>query len=1112
VKVAYFSPLPPDRSGIADYSALLLPALRQRIDVEVVRTGRTRPVADADVALYHVGNNPEVHDWIVDALRRRPGVVVLHDFVLHHLVAGLTLGRKDADGYLAAMEREGGVPARLLAFGVVDAELPPLWETWPDEFPLTGEILDLATGLIVHSRHVEQLVRDAGYRGPIWVIPMPAWPVDGVEPARVDGGPVFGCFGHLNESKRIPELLDAFELVRRAHPRARLLLVGPASPGYDLDALLPRDGVVREDYVEEHRLWQLMAACDGIVALRFPTMGETSSPALRALSLGKALVVSDVGWFAELPDDVALKVPPGGDGEVEALAVALERLADPAARSELETGARALVAREHGLDAVADRYVEALEQAAGGSIVEDRILREIAGAAADVGLDPEPLAPLLRDAGLAGQNGHVAVPGTRARPKLARLMRAVPVWAWLGLIVLTSIAIRVWIGRKMAGPWILVDELIYEHLARSFASSGEFLVRGEHASYGVVYPVLLAPAFALFDSLTRAYSAVKDINAVLMSIAAIPAYFLARRVLMPAWSLLAAVFAVALPSLAYTGTLMTENAFYPVFLCVALALVLVLERPTALRQLVLLALVVVAYLTRTQAVVLVPAILSAPIVAALIDRRELRSLRSYLPMFAVSVVGCVAVLVYELARGHSPFAALGAYEATRNYHYSVGAALRWFVYHVADLDLYVGVIPFAAFVVVVANARYLDRPVRLFTAAALSLSLWLVAQVAVFASTVPAPARIEERNIFYVAPFLLTALLVWIARGMPRPPRAVVVAAIVAGLLPAVLPYQTLIDTPAESDTLVLLPLWWIHELGVNVNTIVELVVPVAAGLALVFLLVSRRYAAVLPAIVLVWLVFVAERVVFFDHGFVHASEGALFQGITTGKPNWIDRKVGGGANVAYLWSGNNAHAFQLWENEFFNRSIRTVYDLEGQSPGNLAETPLKQTADGVLLGPGRKPLRVPYVVSDTAVPLAGRVLATDPLKGTVLVRPEQPLRITYRTAGIDANTWSGPKATYTRPRCDGGTIAVKLLGDPSLVSRVQTVTAAVDGRVVATARVNPRTTSPATLTVPLTPRLGECRVVFHVSPTAVPAQVIRGSTDTRRLGVHFLAFGFRRR
>ena len=112
MKVAYYSPMPPERSGIADYSAHLLPALRERLDVVVAQRRRRAP--KADLALYHVGNNPDAHGWIVDALRKRPGVVVLHDFVLHHLVAGLTIGRRDGHGYLDAMEREGGVVGRLL--------------------------------------------------------------------------------------------------------------------------------------------------------------------------------------------------------------------------------------------------------------------------------------------------------------------------------------------------------------------------------------------------------------------------------------------------------------------------------------------------------------------------------------------------------------------------------------------------------------------------------------------------------------------------------------------------------------------------------------------------------------------------------------------------------------------------------------------------------------------------------------------------------------------------------------------------------------------------------------------------------------------------------------
>jgi glycosyltransferase involved in cell wall biosynthesis len=357
MKVAYYSPLPPSRSGIADYSALLLPALAERVEVVVARPGRLRREPRADVCLYHVGNDPHAHGWIVEALRRRPGVVVLHEFVLHHLVSGLTLARGDVDGYLAALERDAGLVGRLLGHAVVDARIDPLWETRPQDFPLAAGILELATGLVVHSGYVEGLARQAGYQGPIWRIPMPAWPAPQVQPASVEGRPLLGCFGHLNESKRVPELLAAFERLRRRLPEARLLLVGALSPR--LGELRLPAGVLREEYVPEERLWALMAACDACVSLRAPTMGETSAVAVRAMSVGKPLVVSDVGWFRELPDEVAIKVPVG-QGEIEALEAALERAA---ASPEMGAAALRLAEEEHRLDHVADLYAAALAEA-----------------------------------------------------------------------------------------------------------------------------------------------------------------------------------------------------------------------------------------------------------------------------------------------------------------------------------------------------------------------------------------------------------------------------------------------------------------------------------------------------------------------------------------------------------------------------------------------------------------------------------------------------------------------------------------------------------------------------------------------------------------------------
>ncbi len=407
MKVAYFSPLPPERSGIADYSALLLPALRERVDVVVAERGKTKPPRGVDLCVYHVGNNPDVHGWIVDALRRTPGVVVLHDFVLHHLVAGLTLARKDVAGYLTAMEREAGLPGRLLALGVVDGCVPPLWSTRPADFPLAGEILDLARGhgLIVHSEHVRGRVLATGFDGPVWRIPMPVWPAPAAEPAQIEGEPVVGSFGFLNANKRIPQLLEAFAALRLRHPRARLLLVGPEAAGLELDSRIAslglQDAVERHGYVDEARFWSLLAACDVAVSLRWPTMGETSAGAIRVLSLAKPLVVSDVDAFRELPDDVVLKVAPD-EREVESLAAALFLLADdPGRRAAMSAAAREYASREHELGRVADLYVAALEEAAGGPAVREQLLRDVARGASEVGLDDsDRLGAALREVGL----------------------------------------------------------------------------------------------------------------------------------------------------------------------------------------------------------------------------------------------------------------------------------------------------------------------------------------------------------------------------------------------------------------------------------------------------------------------------------------------------------------------------------------------------------------------------------------------------------------------------------------------------------------------------------------------------------------------------------------
>jgi 4-amino-4-deoxy-L-arabinose transferase-like glycosyltransferase len=199
---------------------------------------------------------------------------------------------------------------------------------------------------------------------------------------------------------------------------------------------------------------------------------------------------------------------------------------------------------------------------------------------------------------------------------------AAPAWAWLTALVVVSSAVRFAFARHMVGPWIMIDEIVYSELAKSFASTGHFAVReAPTTGYGFVYPVLISPAYALFREIPMVYTAIKAIDSLLMSLAAVPAYLLARRVVSQRGALLVALLAVAVPSTFYAGTVMTENAFYPIFLVAVLALCLALERRTAGSVVFFLVALGVAYETRAQAIALLAAAVTAPLVVGALARR-----------------------------------------------------------------------------------------------------------------------------------------------------------------------------------------------------------------------------------------------------------------------------------------------------------------------------------------------------------------------------------------------------------------------------------------------------------------------------------------------------------
>jgi glycosyltransferase involved in cell wall biosynthesis/SAM-dependent methyltransferase len=392
MRVAFFSPLPPARSGIADYSAALIESLKPLVDLEIFSSA-DQPFDPArfDIALYQVGNNG-YHDFVYEAALRHPGVVVMHESNLHHLLADLTIKRGDWDAYVRECEFNGGAAARAFAERVRKLEIGPDYEG----LPLTRRILETARGVVVHSRFLLDEITTAGFHGPIGVVPHGAWIPEGDRNGyRHKLGldeitPLVGIFGFLKPYKRIAESLRAFRRLVRLAPHARMILVGEQHPEFPIEPLIRGMGLSAEvrilGFTPIEEFVGYLSACDIVLNLRYPTVGESSGTLLRSLGLGKAVMVSDIGSFQEFPDEICLKVPVGA-GEEDLILEYLNLLVSrPEIARELGMRARDYVSRECNWTAVARRYVRFLE-----AVVEGVTYQEDAAAAPEP--PPEPLPP-----------------------------------------------------------------------------------------------------------------------------------------------------------------------------------------------------------------------------------------------------------------------------------------------------------------------------------------------------------------------------------------------------------------------------------------------------------------------------------------------------------------------------------------------------------------------------------------------------------------------------------------------------------------------------------------------------------------------------------------------
>ncbi len=397
-RIAYCSPVNPAPSGISDYSEELLPYLGQYAEITLFVEDGLRPTNPQltahlellplrrlprelrrrryDGIVYQMGNSP-AHAGIWRAAQRMPGVVVLHELVLHHFMLWYAANvQHDVQIYVRAMAERYGEPGAHMAQLMIRSRFTDA----AFDFPCCEPALAAARGLIAHSQYVA--ARAAAIRPdlPSAVVPMgvplPAPLAREVARARLGlsaDAAILASFGHINAWKRVEPALRALRELRDQGRDVRYILVGSVSPNYDLPGLIGRMGLTESvtvtGYVSREQFADYVAAADICLNLRHPTGGETSASLLRLLGAGRPTLVSAIGSFAELPAGVAAQVDTDESEGALILAYCRLLLDHPQLAEGLGVRARAFVAADHSLEAAALGYARFLAQIYGWPVL-----------------------------------------------------------------------------------------------------------------------------------------------------------------------------------------------------------------------------------------------------------------------------------------------------------------------------------------------------------------------------------------------------------------------------------------------------------------------------------------------------------------------------------------------------------------------------------------------------------------------------------------------------------------------------------------------------------------------------------------------------------------------
>ncbi len=611
-------------------------------------------------------------------------------------------------------------------------------------------------------------------------------------------------------------------------------------------------------------------------------------------------------------------------------------------------------------------------------------------------------------------------------------------------LVIASTAIRFGVAQAFTTPWIAPDEMVYGMIGEALWSDGTLSLRGFPAPYySVLTPALVGAPLAVFD-LATAIQWARLLQALAMSLVAVPTYVWARSLAPVRWAVATAAITLAAPALHYSGFLMTEPLTLVVVTVALFMLARALEEPSHWRYGVFVAWTTAAAAVRLQALVLLPAFLFAAGLDAIAarDRTRLRPLVG-LGVLAAVAVTAVAVIVVLTGGELSTRSILGAYtpvgESPPAGAHSI-PEIVWHAFDVALLGLVVPVLAIAALTARVLSRRDPDPRLRAFVCTAIGYAALLVVQVGLFSAVYV--GYVAERYLVTTLPLLAIGLGAWIGRGAPREVPAVAATAGVLLVLAVSVPIEKLVAPGTLVNTLTPAPLAALNG-GWEAHAV--LVAAVLAAAALI-LLIPRRHAWITAAVVGVGLALIsvdtARRI-------ADASEHEQRSTIGSAPPAWLDDA--GIEDATLLVTGDRTWT-SVARTVFWNRGLDEVLRV---APATLPFPPVTRAVeiagDGTLVTADGSRLTRSVVVSPDTLVLAGdevaeRAAGDSEAPGLVAWRPEDPVRAVLQKDGFVPNGDFTGDVRITVFACRPGTLDVTILGktgDP--------IRALVDGIDVAT-------------------------------------------------------------